>query len=53
MRTELTFPAKISKRTNSSSCIPILKSYMDMLGVRDGDEVDVTIKVICRENPSE
>lgn len=42
-RRTITFPATITKRGNTHY-ISILKSYMEMLGVQEGDVVDVTIR---------
>ena len=43
-RTSITFPAEITKRGNAHY-ITIIKSYMEMLGVAEGDLVDVTITI--------
>lgn len=43
-RTSITFPAEITKRGNARY-ITVLKSYMEMLGVAEGDLVDVTITI--------
>lgn len=40
----VTFPCEITKRGNSSY-ITIFKIYQDMLGVADGDIVNVTLTV--------
>ena len=42
-RRAITFPAEIAKRGNAHY-ITILKSYMEMLGIKEGDVVDVTIR---------
>lgn len=42
-RRSITFPAEIAKRGNAHY-ITVLKSYMEMLGVNEGDVVDVTIR---------
>ena len=40
----VTFPCEITKRGNSSY-VTIFKIYQDMLGVSDGDIVNVTLTV--------
>ena len=42
-RRTITFPAEITKRGNTHY-VTILKSYMEMLGISEGDIVDVTIR---------
>lgn len=44
VRKSITFPCEIVKRGNTCY-ISIYKAYQDMLGVGDGDIVDVTLTV--------
>jgi hypothetical protein len=49
-RDELSFPAQI-KRLGNSYCIPLPKSMARILGVEEGDDVDVTVKAVGRQDP--
>jgi antitoxin component of MazEF toxin-antitoxin module len=49
-RDELSFPAQIKKLGNSY-CIPLSKSMARILGVEEGDDVDVTVKAVRRQGP--
>lgn len=42
-RKTITYPAEVTKRGNTHY-VTILKSYMEMLGIKEGDIVDVTIR---------
>lgn len=43
MRDEMTFPARIVTRGNGFY-IPLLKQYVESMGLQENDDVDVTIR---------